>query len=62
MGHWHQLARIPLNHRAVYCNGSTESTNTFAAECLAAQSEPMQWLLYVDPEKGRVNAEYGVRL
>jgi hypothetical protein len=62
MGHWHQLARIPLNHRSVYCNGSTESTNTFAAENLAAQSEPMQWLLFVDPEKGRVNAEYGVRL
>jgi hypothetical protein len=62
MGHWHQLARIPLNHRDVYCNGSTESTNTYAAENLAAQSEPMQWLLYVDPDKGRVNAEYGVRL
>lgn len=62
MGHWHQLARIPLNHRAVWVNGSTESTNTYAAENLAAQSEPMQWLLFVDPEKGRVTASYGVDL
>lgn len=62
MGHWHQLARIPLNHRSVWVNGSTESTNTYAAENLAAQSEPSQWLLYVDPEKGRVTASYGVDL
>ncbi|MER5252925.1 hypothetical protein [Streptomyces sp. NPDC002855] len=62
MGHYHQLARVPLNHRAVYCNGSTESTNTFAAECLAAQSEPTQWLLFVDPTAGRVTASYGVEL
>lgn len=62
MGHWHQLARIPLNQRSVYVNGSTESTNTYAAENLAAQSEPTQWLLFVDPEKGRVTASYGVEL
>lgn len=62
MGHWHQLARIPLNHRTVWVNGSTESTNTYAAENLAAQSEPSQWLLFVDPEKGRVTASYGVDL
>lgn len=62
MGHYHQLARIPLNHRAVWVNGSTESTNTYAAESLAAQSEPSQWLLFVNPEKGRVTASYGVDL
>lgn len=62
MGHYHQLGRIPLNHRSVWCNGSTESTNTFAAETLAAQSEPMQWLLFVDPIAGRVTASYGVEL
>lgn len=62
MGHWHQLGRIPLNQRAVWCNGSTESTNTFAAETLAAQSEPSQWLLFVDPDAGRVTASYGVLL
>lgn len=62
MGHWHQLGRIPLNHRSVWCNGSTESTNTYAAESLAAQSLPMQWLLFVDPTAGRVTASYGVEL
>jgi hypothetical protein len=62
MGHYHQLARIPLNQRSVWCNGSTESTNTFASETLAAQSEPSQWLLFVDPTAGRVTASYGVDL
>ncbi|MGW2207150.1 hypothetical protein [Streptomyces sp. NPDC001774] len=62
MGHYHQLGRIPLNQRSVWCNGSTESTNTFAAETLAAQSEPSQWLLFVDPDAGRVTASYGVDL
>lgn len=62
MGHWHQRASIPLNHRTVWVNGSTESTNTYAAENLAAQSEPSQWLLFVDPAKGRVTASYGVDL
>jgi hypothetical protein len=62
MGHYHQIARIPLNHRIVWANGSTESYNTFAQEMLAAQSEPTQWLLYVDPDKGRVTASYGVDL
>lgn len=62
MGHWHQLARIPVNQSDVWVNGSTESTNTFAAEVLAAQSKPSQWLLFVDPRKGRVTASYGVDL
>ena len=42
-------------------NGSTESDNTYAAENLAAASDPSQWLLYVHPEQG-VTAEYEVRL
>lgn len=62
MGHYHQLARIPLNQRSVWVNGSTESTNTYASENLAAQSEPSQWLLFVDPTAGRVTASYGVDL
>jgi hypothetical protein len=62
MGHWHQLARIPLNQKSVWVNGSTESTNTYASENLAAQSQPSQWLLFVDPNAGRVTASYGVDL
>jgi hypothetical protein len=62
MGHYHSLARVPLNHRSAWANGSTESTNTFAAEVLAAQSRPTQWLLFVEPAAGRVTASYGVEL
>lgn len=62
LGHWHQLARIPLNQRTVWQNGSTESCNTYAAEALAAQSDPKQWLLFCDAEKGRITASYGVDL
>lgn len=62
MGHYHQLAAVPLNHRTVWANGSTESYNSFAAETLAAQSTPGQWLLTVDPFAGTVEAAYPVRL
>jgi hypothetical protein len=62
MGHYHQLGRMPLNHRSVWANGSTESMNTFAAETLAAQSSPSQWLLFCDPDAGRITASYGVEL
>lgn len=62
MGHYHQLARIPLNNTTVYANGSTESYNTYALENLASMSDPQQWLLFVDPLAGRVTASYGVEL
>lgn len=62
MGHYHQMAAVPLNHRTVWANGSTESTNTFAAETLAAQSSPGQWVLTVDGVAGVVHAAYPVRL
>lgn len=61
-GHFHQLARIPLNQRTVWMNGSIESYNTFAQEQLAGQSEPLQWTLICDPEAGRITASYGVPL
>jgi hypothetical protein len=62
LGHYHQLALVPLNKRVAWANGTTESTNTFAAETLAAQSDPSQWLLFVEPEAGKVTASYAVRL
>jgi hypothetical protein len=62
MGHFHQSAKVPLNTRDVYVNGSLESYNTYAQENLAAMSDPAQWLLFVDPEKGRVTAPYQVAL
>ncbi len=62
MGHYHQLAAVPLNKRMVWANGAIESTNTFAAENLAAQSDPSQWLLFVQPDEGVVTGSYAVRL
>lgn len=62
LGHYHQLALVPLNKRVAWANGTTESHNTFAAETLAAQSDPSQWLLFVEPDAGKVTASYAVRL
>lgn len=62
MGHYHQAAAVPLNQRTVWANGAIESYNTFAAETLAAQSEPCQWLLFVEPIRGRVTGSYIVQL
>lgn len=62
MGHYHTITMVSLNKRHVWCNGSTESTNTYAAESLAAQSEPSQWVLEVDPRAGQVVSACPVRL
>lgn len=62
MGHYHQIARIPVNQVSVYMNGSLESYNTFALENLASMGDPQQWCLFVDPEAGRVTASYAVDL
>lgn len=62
MGHYHQAAVVPMNHRTVYANGAVESMNTFAAETLASQSEPCQWLNFVDPEQGVVVSTHKIRL
>lgn len=62
MGHYHQLAAVPLNKRMVWANGAIESTNTFAAETLASQSDPKQWLLFIHLERGSVTATYPVYL
>lgn len=61
-GHWHQPVSFPLNEVMVRVNGSTESDNTYALENLASAGRPSQWLYFVDPDKGRVTAEYRVWL
>ena len=62
LGHWHTPDSKVLNQTVIWVNGSTESDNTYAQEQLAASGRPCQWLLFVDPEKGRVSAEYRVWL
>lgn len=60
-GHWHQPTSFVLNTKLVYVNGSTESTNTYAQEQLAAVGFPCQWLFFMHPENG-ITAEYRVWL
>lgn len=62
LGHWHQPISTVLNHTVAWVNGSTESDNTYAQEQLAAAGRPCQWLLFVNPDRGRVTAEYRVWL
>ena len=59
-GHFHTPVRMYLNGITHWGGGSTESTNTYAQETLAAAGEPCQYLLFQHPEG--VTAEYLVRL
>jgi hypothetical protein len=61
-GHWHQLYEDNANGTPIGCNGSTECTNTFAQEALAAKSVPFQRLHFVHLESGHETAEYKIRL
>jgi len=60
-GHFHTPTRMTIGPVTLWVSGSTESHNTYAAEQLAAQGSPSQWLLFAD-ETGAVTAEYQVRL
>jgi hypothetical protein len=60
-GHWHSPKRIQLNNIVAWCNGSVESTNTFAQERLSAMGKPEQLLLFCHPRVG-VSAEYWIQL
>lgn len=62
MGHWHRTVLLTEGPLRIYQSGSPESDNTWAAEQLGHTSLPEQWLLFADPEKGRITAEYIVDL
>lgn len=57
-GHFHTLAECDVNGVTWRANGTTESTNTYALEEMAACGRPMQRLLFVEPEAGMVTASY----
>lgn len=59
-GHYHTPRKAVLNNVTLWQNGSTESTNTFAQEKMAAVGKPCQQLLFASPR--RVTAEYLVDL
>ena len=60
-GHFHTPVRMQVGPIILWGNGSTESDNTYAAEMLAAQGQPSQWLLFCNQRRG-VSAEYCVWL
>lgn len=60
-GHFHTPVRLTVGHLTHWGSGSTESSNTYAAEQLASQGSPSQWLLYVHPVRG-VTAEHEIHL
>lgn len=64
VGHYHRHAEEPLADGigAVYWTGSTESDNRYAREQMAASARPSQRLHYIDPEAGRVTAQFKVWL
>ena len=64
VGHYHTHYQSSLadGSGAVYGTGSTESDNRYASVGLASSSIPSQRLHFVDPEAGRVTAQYQVWL
>lgn len=64
IGHYHTHAEWPLanGQGSVYQTGSTESDNRYAGVMLAASATPSQRLHFIDPQAGRVTANYKVWL
>jgi len=60
LGHYHQHQswNMANGEGTVYMSASTETSNRYARDLLAANGEPSQRLHFVDPEKGRVTSEY----
>ena len=63
LGHFHQNITMTLaNGGRVFVSGSIESDSAYAKEFVAATGNPSQRLHFVDPNRGRVTAEYVVWL
>ena len=60
VGHYHVHGEEALanGEGSVYWTGSTESDNRYAGDTLASSALPSQRLHFVDPDKGRVTAQY----
>jgi hypothetical protein len=54
-GHFHTFASGTINYRRWFANGTTESSNTFALEALAAAGPPSQRLLFMTEKHGIVS-------
>jgi hypothetical protein len=64
VGHYHTHYQSSLadGAGAVYGTGSTESDNRYASVGLASSAVPSQRLHFIDPDRGRVTAQYQVWL
>jgi len=62
--HYHQHGEraLPNGLGSIYFTGSTESDNRYAGVSMAATAIPSQRLNFVDPEAGRVTANYKIWL
>jgi hypothetical protein len=59
LGHYHHVSQFQIaNGGRVFMTGSTESGSEYAREFVAAKGRPSQRLHFIDPEAGRVTAEY----
>jgi len=59
LGHFHTPMQLPMsNGGRIFVTPSLVSDSAFAKEFVAAASLPAQRLHFVDPERGRVTAEY----
>ena len=54
-GHFHNATSGVLNLREFHCNGTTESSNVFAQEQLAAAGYPCQRLCFLNAEHGIIS-------
>lgn len=54
-GHFHTYAAGTINYRRWFANGTTESSNDFALEALAAAGEPSQRLLFMTEKNGVIS-------
>lgn len=64
VGHYHTHNEWAManGEGTVFQTGSTESDNRYARETMAASAIPSQRLHFIDPDKGRVTAQYKVML
>jgi hypothetical protein len=54
-GHFHTYASGTINYRRWFCNGTTESSNTYALEALASAGPPSQRLLFMTEKNGVIS-------
>jgi hypothetical protein len=60
--HTHEETSLANGEGSVYFTGSTESSNRYASIGMSSSAVPSQRLHFIDPEEGRVSAQYKIWL